>query len=95
MERIIWENEEAIRSIVKRAFNGEYLGYANDNELSPFMAGSPHYVGICVRLINLGFMLYLAPRGCLPLVNIIKMGSGGRLPPQYQGRASTRLSTLT
>jgi hypothetical protein len=30
MERIIWENEEAIRSIVKSAFNGEYMGYTND-----------------------------------------------------------------
>ncbi len=30
MERIIWENGEAIRGIVKRAFNGEYMGYTND-----------------------------------------------------------------
>ena len=30
MEWIIRENEEAIRSIVKRAFNGEYRGYTND-----------------------------------------------------------------
>jgi len=30
MERIVRENEEAIRSIVKRAFNGEYKGYTND-----------------------------------------------------------------
>ncbi len=30
MERIVRENEEAIRSIVKSAFNGEYLGYTND-----------------------------------------------------------------
>ena len=30
MERIIKENEEAIRSIVRRTFNGEYLGYNLD-----------------------------------------------------------------
>jgi hypothetical protein len=30
MERIIWENVDAIRGIVKRAFNGEYLGYNLD-----------------------------------------------------------------
>ena len=30
MERIIWENVETIRGIVKRAFNGEYMGYTND-----------------------------------------------------------------
>ncbi len=30
MERIIKENEDAIRSIVRRAFNGEYLGYNLD-----------------------------------------------------------------
>ena len=30
MERIIWENVDVIRGIVKRAFNGEYLGYNLD-----------------------------------------------------------------
>ncbi len=30
MEGLIKENEEAIRSIVKRAFNGEYMGFTND-----------------------------------------------------------------
>jgi len=30
MERIVRENVDVIRSIVRRAFNGEYMGYTND-----------------------------------------------------------------